>query len=148
VASLSLLIAVALAGVFLVSAITRLADPGGVSRLLAAVELVIAAALVVPVTRVAGFIGALLLLAGLTRAIAVAMRAGRPGASVRIALRNTFLAALSGVGLLAGAGPATDLRAGQVLAAVAGGVVLAGVIVGVERVAGRADRQRNALTPR
>ncbi len=130
-ATLSLLTAVALAGVFLVSAVARLADgPRTRVRLLAPVELVIAAALVVPVTRAAGFIGALLLLAGLTRAMAVALRVGGAVISVRSALRNTVLAALSGVGLLAGGGSATHLGAGQVVAALVGGVVLAGVIIG------------------
>jgi hypothetical protein len=148
VATLSLLTAVALAGVFLVSAVARLAGgPRTRARLLAPVELVIAVALVVPVTRAAGFIGALLLLAGLTRAMAVALRVGGAEISVRSALRNTALAALSGVGLLAGGGSATHLGAGQVVAALVGGVVLAGVIIGVERAAGRADRRRNARSP-
>jgi hypothetical protein len=153
VSALSLLAAVALAAVFVVSAIVRLVNLHGVprvgvvARLLAPVELVIATALVVPASRAAGFIGALLLLAGLTRAVAVAMRAGNADGSVRTALRNTVLAALSGVGLLAGGGSATDLGAGQTVAAVLGGVVLAGAIIGVDRVAGRADRRRNAPGP-
>jgi thiol-disulfide isomerase/thioredoxin len=175
VATLSLLCVVALAGVFFVSAIAKLTDREGtrqavagfgvparrvrvVAALLAPVELAVAVALVIPATMVAGLIAALLLLAGFTRAIAVAMREGRRpdchcfgrigGADIsgRTAARNTALAALAGVGLVARDGSPADLGAGQVAAAVAGGAALAVVIIGIEGFAGRAARLRRERT--
>jgi hypothetical protein len=175
VATLSLLCSLALAGVLLVSGVAKLTDREGTREavagfgvpagrvplaavFLAPLELVVALALVVPVTMVAGLIAALLLLAGLTRAIAVAMRQGRrpecrcfgrigcADISGRTAARNTVLAALAGVGLLARDGSATGLGAGQVVAAVAGGVALAVLLVGLEALAGRAARRRREGT--
>jgi Methylamine utilisation protein MauE len=175
VETLSLLCSVALAGVLLVSSVAKLTDREGTreavagfgvpaahvplaAAFLAPLELVIALALVVPATMVAGLIAALLLLAGLTRAIAVAMRQGRrpdcrcfgrigcADISGRTAARNTALAALAGVGLLARDGSATDLGAGQVAAAVVGGVALAVLFVGLEGLTGRAARRRREDT--
>lgn len=169
--TLSLLCALALASVFVVSGIAKLTDRDGtrqavagfgvpeslvgtVATLLAPIELVVALALVVPATTVPGLIGSLLLLSIFTGAVGAAMRAGRQpechcfgrigGADIsgRTAVRNAVLAAFAVAGLATRDGSPTDLSAGQVAVAIIGGIALATAIVTVEGLAGRTARLR------
>jgi hypothetical protein len=176
VATLAVLCAVALAAVFTVSGIAKLADRestrqavagfgvrasrvGLVASVLAPAELVVALAVVVPATTVVGLILSLLLLGGFTRAIAMAMLAGRVpdchcfgrigGADIsgRTVARNVSLAAIAVVGLAARGGSWSDLGAGRLAGAIAGGLALAAVIVGAEGLAGRTARRERDHVP-
>lgn len=165
-----LLCAVALAVVFAVSGVAKLLDPAGTREAvtgfgiprrlvglvavgLAPAELVVAAMLVFPPSTVVGLVLALLLLAGFTGAVLVALRAGRRpechcfgrigGADIsgRTVSRNGALAVLAVLGLV-GAGVGTYPDDTALVAAVLGGVMLGVAVIAVEALAGQAARRR------
>jgi peroxiredoxin len=171
VPTLGLVCAVALSGVFAVSGVAKLADRegtrqavagfgvrasrvNGVAAVLAPAELLVALALVVPASNPAGLILALLLLSGFTRAVALAMLAGRRpechcfgrigGADIsqRTVARNIALAVIAVVGIAARGGSWGELGAGRLVGAVAAGLAIAAAVVGAEGLAGRSARAR------
>ncbi len=169
--TLALVVRIALAAVFVVSAVAKLTDRDGTRQavagfgvparlvgvatlLLAPAELVTAALLLPDATAAVGLVLTLGLLAAFTTVVVLALRAGRTvdchcfgrlgGAdiSLRTVVRNGVLALLAVVGL---AGLGADRDSGVPLA-LALGLVLASGVVAVEGLAGRAARLRRERT--
>lgn len=166
----AVLVRVALAVVFLVSGVAKLADREGTKQAvagfgvpaalvsttalaLAPVELLVAALLVWTPSATAGLVAALALLAAFTAAVVVALASGRRpechcfgrigGAdiSLRTVARNAVLATLAAAGLYSLVTPEVDLSTAEAQAGTAGGLVLAGGVLLAEGVAGRAARR-------
>lgn len=169
----TVLAAVALATVFVVSGLAKLADRDGtrqavtgfgvptrfvtlIAFALAPAELVVAVLLVWPATTAVGLVGAGLLLAAFTAAVIVAMLTGRrpechcfgriggADVSVRTVLRNVALIALAGVGLVSLRSPELELTAGEAMAGIGAGLAVAGLVLLGEGMAGRAARRARA----
>lgn len=165
-----LVAALALAAVFAVSGVAKLLDPGGtreavagfgvpsglaglVAAGLAPAELVAALLLLIPATSLVGLVLAVVLLAGFTTAVVVALRAGRRpechcfgrigGADIsgRTIARNGVLAVLAILGLVGTA--AGDRPEGSAMvAAIVGGLALGAAVIAAEGMAGQAARRR------
>lgn len=165
-----LVAALALAAVFAVSGVAKLLDPGGTreavagfgvpSRLaglvaagLAPAELVVALLLLIPATSLVGLVLAVVLLAGFTTAVVVALRAGRRpechcfgrigGADIsgRTIARNGVLAVLAILGLVGTVAGSRPDGSGLVVAVTAG-LALGAAVVAAEGLAGQAARRR------
>lgn len=170
-AFIALSVRVALATVFVVSGIAKLSDRNGtrqavagfgvparlvasVAVLLAPAELVVALLLLVTPTAAVGLTVALMLLAGFTVAVLLALKAGRRpechcfgrigGADIsgRTVARNAVLAGLAALGLVALAREGSALSDGSFVAAAIGGLVMATVVLLAEGLSGRAARRQ------